>query len=198
VFALLPPSPPIHKESERRRLRKKSRPAPQGVFEMADVGMSSAAGGRYLFLDDTADGAESRSQPRGAIGTAYVYTSQVEDIRSRESFSSIDEGLNEGGKQGEEKSAITSTVQCGRGQSIAPLLVPATPMKGGTAAAMLSRIGSVKKWGVAVRNRQRGSTTPSEVAGTLFLFFIILDLPFFISKLMLHYLSFNLYLVNLI
>ena len=198
AFALLPPSPPIHKERERRRLRKKSRPAPQGVFEMADIGMSSAGGGRYSFSDNEADGTESRSQPRGTIGTAYAYSSQMDDIRSRESISSIDEGSNEGGKRAEDKSATTSTVQRGRGQSIAPLSVPATPTKGGTAAAMLSRIGSVKKWGVAVRNRRRGSTTPSEVAGTLFLSFIILDLPFFISKLTLHYLSLNLYLVNLI
>ena len=31
------PSPPLHKERERRRLRKKSRPKPQGVFELVEI-----------------------------------------------------------------------------------------------------------------------------------------------------------------
>jgi hypothetical protein len=45
--------------------------------------------------------------------------------------------------------------------------IPATPMKGG--ATLLSRIESVKKWGV---RRWRGtSSTPSEVIGMLFLIF---------------------------
>jgi serine/arginine repetitive matrix protein 2 len=33
----LPPSPPIHKERERRRLRKKSRPHPEAVYELVDL-----------------------------------------------------------------------------------------------------------------------------------------------------------------
>ncbi|KAF8951743.1 hypothetical protein BDZ97DRAFT_1931819 [Flammula alnicola] len=37
AFALLPPSPPIHKERERRWLRKKSRPRPQGLFELSSM-----------------------------------------------------------------------------------------------------------------------------------------------------------------
>ena len=37
AFALIPPSPPIQKERERRRLRKKSRPKPQAVFELVEI-----------------------------------------------------------------------------------------------------------------------------------------------------------------
>ena len=54
-FALLPPSPTIHKERERRRLQKKSRPCPEGTIEL--VGMA----GQYLFSDGEAPTKNGRS-----------------------------------------------------------------------------------------------------------------------------------------
>ena len=47
------------------------------------------------------------------------------------------------------------------------MAMPATPTKGG--ATLMSRIGSVKKWGV--RRRRGTGSTPSEVIGGLFSFF---------------------------
>ncbi|KAF9550312.1 hypothetical protein CPC08DRAFT_768940 [Agrocybe pediades] len=126
AFALLPPSPPIHKERERRRLRKKSRPRPQGVFELTDAGMS----------------AEQRA----------VLVFRQRDGGTEETVSSIDENPEEDPGVVRVQPIHTTRIQP------APISVPATPTKGGAAATMLSRIGSVKKWGVAVRNRRRGST----------------------------------------
>ena len=148
AFALLPPSPPLHKERERRRLRKKSRPKPQGTFELASLRGSStnasetrlgAAGlsqwyrNRHSFSDD-GDAEHSACEPAAPFSaTARLRTETPTDN------SSVD-----------DRRAITP--------SLSIPAVPQTPVKG----ALLSRIGSVKKWGV---RRKRASTTPSEVVG---------------------------------
>ncbi|KAG6909511.1 hypothetical protein DXG01_017068 [Tephrocybe rancida] len=102
----LPPSPPIHRERERRRLRKKSRP--QGAaIELAVIRGES-------------DGYDYREE------------SEVE-VRP-----------------------VTPPPPV-------PQSTPATPSasgSGGGAGALLSRIGSVKKWGV---RKKKGSTAPSEL-----------------------------------
>jgi len=49
------------------------------------------------------------------------------------------------------------------------MTMPATTTKGGM--TLLSRIGSVKRWGV--KKRRGTSSTPSEVIGGLFLFYFI-------------------------
>ncbi|KAG5640618.1 hypothetical protein DXG03_007904, partial [Asterophora parasitica] len=108
----LPPSPPIHRERERRRLRKKSRP--QG----SAIELSTMRGGRE---DD-----------------GYEYRYDTEDAETR-------------------PQTPPPPPPAPPSQS-----VPATPSGTGGAGALLSRIGSVKKWGV---RRKRGSTTPGEVMG---------------------------------
>ena len=139
AFALLPPSPPIHKERERKRLRKKSRPKPKGAFELASLrGSSTNASETHLgrtrsadsngnrdSLSDDGDAGPSTFEPPRQI---LIDTSSADDRRG-----------------------VTPALT-------APSL-PQTPAKG---SALLSRIGSVKKWGV---RRKRASTTPSEVIG---------------------------------
>jgi len=164
AFALLP-SPPIHKERERRRLRKKSRPKPQGIFELAslssssvnasetNIGSSCSAGpsrwnrSRHSFSSDgDVDGSTSESvQPLPQ--TRHLRAKTPSDI------SSVD-----------DRSAVTPAI------GIPP--VPQTPTK---SAALLSRISSVKKWGV---RRKRASTTPSEVIRQLSFLLPPLDFNF--------------------
>jgi hypothetical protein len=52
---LVPPSLPIHKERERRRLRKKSRPFREGRIELVDMA------GRYSFSDGEGPARNARS-----------------------------------------------------------------------------------------------------------------------------------------
>jgi len=54
------------------------------------------------------------------------------------------------------------------------MTMPATTTKGGT--TLLSQIGSVKRWGV--RKWRGTSSTPSEVIGGLFFYFILIQLTF--------------------
>ncbi|KAG6864925.1 hypothetical protein C0991_006346 [Blastosporella zonata] len=96
----LPPSPPIHKERERRRLRKKSRPQSTSI-ELSVI----------------------RGESEG-----YDYREESE---------------------GDLRPVTPPPV---------PQSTPASPSSG--ASALLSRIGSVKKWGV---RRKKGSTAPSEL-----------------------------------
>ena len=131
AFALVPPSPPIHRERERRRLRKKSRPKPQAVIELVEI----ASQERPSFSDV--------DQPRPA--------SELDSRRtSRSDLSSHERPPLPASAFGE-----TST-----GPSNGQVSIPQTPTKG---AALLSRIGSVKKWGV---RRKRGeSTAPTDANG---------------------------------
>jgi len=124
TFALLPPSPPIHKG---RRLRKKSRPKPQGVFELADMPSTQE---RRSFSDVEVE------LPRPA--------SELSDL------SSIDE-------RPPPLVATVAPADTSIGSTSGPVSIPPTPTKG---AALLSRIGSVKKWGV--RRKRGDSTTPAD------------------------------------
>ncbi|RDB27691.1 hypothetical protein Hypma_003251 [Hypsizygus marmoreus] len=113
----LPPSPPIHRERERRRLRKKSRPQGAGVIELGPL----------------------RSREREENETGDEYEQGDQDVVMRP-----------------HTPPPASAPQPPSGSS-----TPASGSGGGGAGALLSRIGSVKKWGV---RRKRGSTTPGEVA----------------------------------
>ena len=128
AFALIP-SPPIHKERERRRLRKKSRPNPQAVIELVEIPLQERA-------------SSDANLPRPA--------SELDSRRTSRSDPSIHE------RPPLVASAVAETLI---GPSNGLVSIPHTPTKG---AALLSRIGSVKKWGV----RRRGdSTTPTNASG---------------------------------
>jgi len=148
AFALLPPSPPIYKarERERRRLRKKSRPKPQGAFELSSIAGGSGSDSRhghnrFSFSDD------------GEHCSPEVLPEQLSLSRRAETpgseLSSIDMHQQRQILVPIDTTSTTSSIP-----------VPQTPIKG---AALLSRIGSVKKWGV--RRRRGDSTTPAEVTG---------------------------------
>jgi hypothetical protein len=107
----LPPSPPIHRE--RRRLRKKSRPQPQGIIELVDMSHQHP-------LSDT----DIDQQPE-----------EVDEPRTPSPPPTPD--------------PISA--------SVPPTLSQST----NTGGALLSRIGSVKRWTAA--RRKKGSSTPSEV-----------------------------------
>ena len=131
AFALIPPSPPIHKERERRRLRKKSRPKPQAVFEMVEIPSQE----RSSFSDV--------DLPRPA--------SEFDSRRTSRSDLSIHEC---------PPLVASAPVEPSIEPSNGPVSVPHTPTKG---AALLSRIGSVKKWGV--RRKRGDSTAPTDANG---------------------------------
>ena len=131
AFALIPPSPPIHKERERRRLRKKSRPKPQAVFEMVEIPSQE----RPSFSDV--------DLPRPA--------SEFDSRRTSRSDLSIHE---------RPPLIASAIVETSIAPSNGPVSVPHTPTKG---AALLSRIGSVKKWGV--RRKRGDSTAPTDANG---------------------------------
>jgi serine/arginine repetitive matrix protein 2 len=135
AFALLPPSPPIHKERERKRLRKKSRPKPKGTFELASLrGSSMSASETHL----------GRTRPSDFNG-------------NRDSLS--DGGDAEPSTFEPPRQTPVDTSEADDRREVTAPSLPQTPAKG---SALLSRIGSVKKWGV---RRKRASTTPSEVIG---------------------------------
>ena len=143
-FALLPPSPPIHKERERRRLRKKSRPRPEGMIEL--VGMAS----QYSFSDGEGPTKNGRSAtPMSDVSSTDEYHNHhrvLEPIPPLPTQPSV---------------SATPSVPVTVASGSTTTTTPATPTKGG--ATLFSHIGSVKKWGVM---RRRGtSSTPSEVIG---------------------------------
>ena len=132
AFALIPPSPPIHKERERRRLRKKSRPKPQAVFELVEIPSQE----RPFFSD---------------VDLPHLVSELNSTRRSSRSDLSIPE----------RPPLVTSAVaETSIGPSNGPGSIPHTPTKG---AALLNRIGSVKKWGV--RRKRGDSTAPTGANG---------------------------------
>ncbi|KAF8625459.1 hypothetical protein AX17_006860 [Amanita inopinata Kibby_2008] len=133
-FAHLPPSPPIHKERERRRLRKKSRPQPQGVFELIAVEPNHSSG--LASLQEVERPASPARSSNNDGSHSRPRTPQT-PASSTKSSPAPSPHLN-----------INSTPSSAR-HSIQN--VPPTPS--GTKGALLSRIGSVKKWGV---RRKRG------------------------------------------
>lgn len=123
AFANLPPSPPIHKERERRRLRKKSRP-PEAVYELA-VRNSMAP----QSSSDFSEGSDASHSVRPESPRTPVETPPPQ------SYSDPATPEN-------HRNSISASVG-------SPTRTP-----------LLSRIGSVKRWGV---RRKRASATPSEV-----------------------------------
>ncbi|TFK61550.1 hypothetical protein BDN72DRAFT_438768 [Pluteus cervinus] len=130
----LPPSPPIHKERERRRLRKKSRPPPQqlalaqNTYEMGNISrigydLPEENEGQVLMMRPTSPGTPVTPSPKLPPETPSSMHSTP--------------------------ASHTSNL---------PSVTSPPPSTG--KSALLSRIGSVKKWGV---RRKRGSTTPAEV-----------------------------------
>lgn len=140
----LPPSPPIHKDRERRRLRKKSRPVPAtGVYELATYPRKS---GDHVYPYSFSDG-------------------ELEDIREREREKDAEEGIGERIlprlRTPSPPPPLPTSPEAAEGQQP---VVPATPSGRGP-GALLSRIGSVtSKWGAGRRRRRGSSMTPSEVA----------------------------------
>ena len=132
AFALIPPSPPIHRERERRRLRKKSRPKPQAVIELLEIPSQE----RPSFSDI--------DLPRPA--------SELDSRRTSRSDLSVHE---------RPPLVASAVAETSIGPSNGPVSIPHTPTKG---AALLSRIGSVKKWNV--RRKRGDSTTPTDASGT--------------------------------
>lgn len=137
VFALIPPSPPIHKERERRRLRKKSRPKPQGVFELAELPPTQERRS-FSDLDDL---------PRPSLELSTGRTA----MSSRSDLSSVED----------RPPLVATAADTSIGSSTGPVSIPPTPSKG---TALLSRIGSVKKW--SVRRKRGDSTAPPADAPT--------------------------------
>ncbi|PPR03770.1 hypothetical protein CVT26_005786, partial [Gymnopilus dilepis] len=86
AFPLLPPSPPIHQERERRRLRKKSCPqgVPVGMVELRELGSGGASPEgmyheeehrkRYSFYDDGVHPGPAPATPSGATQVAVPAT----------------------------------------------------------------------------------------------------------------------------
>ena len=132
AFALIPPSPPIHRERERRRLRKKSRPKPQAVIELLEIPSQERPSFSDVDLTRPAPELDSRRTSRSDLS-----------IHDRAPLVG---------------SAVAETTIA---PSNAPVYIPQTPTKG---AALLNRIGSVKKWGA--RRKRGDSTAPTDTKGT--------------------------------
>jgi hypothetical protein len=131
AFALISPSPPIHKERERRRLRKKSRPKPQAVFELVEIPSQERPSFSDVDLSRPVSELDSRRTSRSNISTHEPPPLVASAV------------------------AETSTEP-----SNGPVSIPHTPSKG---AALLSRIGSAKKWGT--RRKRGDSTAPTDTNG---------------------------------
>ena len=132
AFALISPSPPIHKERERRRLRKKSRPKPQAVFELAEIPSQERPSFSDVDIPRPASDLDSRATSRSDLS-----------IHDRPPL------------------VASAVAETSIGPSDGPVSIPHTPTKG---TALLSRIGSVKKWGV--RRKRGDSTAPTDTNGS--------------------------------
>ena len=149
AFALLPPSPPIHKERERRRLRKKSRPKPQGTFELASLrGSSINASETRLGPSELDRKRNSFSDDGDAEPSTFEPTRPIPDITR------LTTGTPTDSSSSDNRQVVTPA-----------LTTPSLPQTPAKATALLSRIGSVKKWGA---RRKRASTNPPEVIGSYF------------------------------
>lgn len=150
-LANLPPSPPIHKERERRRLRKKSRPQPDGVFELAERVNNGEDRDTYIYGDlpirpGSASSGSASSRPK----TPNRAASPLGVYKTPSSSSATAPSSSQNTPANSSSHHTPSSAQ-------PPLPSPASPKP-----PLLSRIGSVKKWGAGVR-KKRNSTTPLEV-----------------------------------
>lgn len=134
----LPPSPPIHKERERRRLRKKSRPPEAGVYELTAMRNPPS----YPHPNNaSSDILESGSGEGSSLDHAPSPHASPQASTSRRLASPDPFSSPSGSKRNSTSASIGLPSPSGK--------VP-----------LLSRIGSVKKWGV---RKKRASSTPSEV-----------------------------------
>ncbi|KAJ7060352.1 hypothetical protein C8F01DRAFT_1142372 [Mycena amicta] len=155
-LAGLPPSPPIHRERERRRLRKKSRP--QGTsngqattVEMREIHRASSEDGVAGVTEEEIEDwdadlereAEIHQQPHHPYGTnAPGSSAQVNNSHARLPSQS----------QSRNASASASTSQ---------VALPAS-------SGLLARIGSVKRWGGGgVLGRRKKSSSVSVASESL-------------------------------
>ena len=138
-----PPTPPVQKERERRRLRKKNRPQPQGVFELIPVESNFSPGLAALHEVDrpqtpTRDSIHSNNHSR-----PRTPQTPISSAPSSAAPSPIP--------------GVNTTPPSNRRDSPNP--APPTPSS--AKSALLTRIGSVKKWGA---RRKRVSTIQQESA----------------------------------
>ncbi|KAF9270209.1 hypothetical protein L218DRAFT_939238 [Marasmius fiardii PR-910] len=131
-FGNLPPSPPIHKERERRRLRKKSRPDPASV----ELNFREPLSIRSVNASTESVGMRANRNGRPT-------TPQTPPHSSSPSLPPSDD--------------TSHTPPIGNRNSTSLNLGPSSPPN---KTPLLSRIGSVKKWGV---RKKRASSTPSEM-----------------------------------
>ncbi|KAE9408086.1 hypothetical protein BT96DRAFT_21501 [Gymnopus androsaceus JB14] len=132
-FANLPPSPPIHKERERRRLRKKSRPQDPATMEM-----HTRAAYNYPGAFTMNSSQESIRESDGELEPR-----PVTPRRSPSPAATPDPAVTMSPPRNNRNSVSSSSG------------LPSPPSR----TPLLSRIGSVKKWGV---RKKRASSTPSE------------------------------------
>ncbi|PPQ68512.1 hypothetical protein CVT24_005533 [Panaeolus cyanescens] len=185
AFALLPPSPEIHHMrqrgrgrteafasakmgagdskdgKERRRLRKKSRPLPEGTFELKDVVPSalsrpSRERERYSFSD-----AEGELNIHAAYPSAHGRDTPASGISASAAASMSDLSSGHGHVHAQGRPHARRSDGLPRPPELDGS-VPQTPRKQSTGpgSTLLSRIGSVKRWGV--RRRSRGVSAAPE------------------------------------
>ncbi|KAL0948590.1 hypothetical protein HGRIS_011148 [Hohenbuehelia grisea] len=136
VFSALPPSPQIHRERERRRLRKKSRSdRPSAAHSQPGTrSRSGSVGGQDGWAIAEDDGERVRSS--SASGSASASTSGHED---------------------EDTNLPQSTAPTGVTETLDKDAKSSVPL--------LTRLGSVgKRWSVRARRGKRASTAPEDVA----------------------------------
>jgi len=132
----------MHKERERKWLRKKSHPLREGRIELVDMA------GRYSFSDSEDPARNARS----------ATPSDLSSVDERHQHHHLLKSMPPLPTQPSVLTMPSVPVMTALGSTNT---MPATPTKGG--ATLMSRIRSVKKWGM------RGTiSTPSEVIGGLF------------------------------
>ncbi|KAK7058973.1 hypothetical protein VNI00_001597 [Paramarasmius palmivorus] len=137
-FANLPPSPPIHKERERRRLRKKSRPDPASIELTTRDPIPSRSVNASAESIGMQHGRDLRPPtPQTPPRSSSPLRTSAEPVSSPPTAAIAIKSNNNNNRQ-----SITSA-------SSPPNKTP-----------LLSRIGSVKKWGA---RKKRASSTPSEM-----------------------------------
>ncbi|KAL1677124.1 hypothetical protein EV122DRAFT_266193 [Schizophyllum commune] len=183
----LPPSPPIHKERERRRLRKKSRPTP--VNEINAAGPSSQSS-EYPFARSSEDAhmqldegdiftdpptrpsmrtrTPSHSSSRPRTPNERPRTSSRTSSRPPSTTSSRPRTPSHASRVRTPPNAMPVPLHKKASQAaIGVPQMPQTPpssVGSPTGGSLLSRMSSVKKKWDAARRSKRGSVTPSEVA----------------------------------
>ncbi|KAJ6568111.1 hypothetical protein B0H10DRAFT_2109893 [Mycena sp. CBHHK59/15] len=157
-LAALPPSPPLHRERERktRRLRKKSRPG-GGAVEMREMPQTGDA----QVQPQMGHAQQATSSSEGSYGTGMAEEEEVEDwdaevgIGGRLATPPRSGGVHyaDGGgvryANANGANASGSNITNASGSNVA--LAIGSP-------GLLSRIGSVKKWAAAAGRRKKGSS----------------------------------------